>query len=64
MDLFEAFSADPERLLPDSTCKLWRDATDSAEEGMRVIADYISAMTDGYAQKMHQQLFAAHTSIG
>ncbi|MCJ2375603.1 deoxyguanosinetriphosphate triphosphohydrolase family protein [Vibrio sp. ZSDZ34] len=64
MDLFEAFSADPERLLPDSTCKLWRDASDSAEEGMRVIADYISAMTDGYAQKMHQQLFAAHTSIG
>jgi dGTPase len=59
MDLFEAFSADPERLLPESTCQLWRKACGQHDDGMRVIADYISAMTDGYAQKMHQQLFAA-----
>lgn len=61
MDLFEAFSADPERLLPESTRKLWLTASDQQDNGMRVIADYVSAMTDGYAQKMHQQLFAAHS---
>ncbi|MFC5077058.1 Deoxyguanosinetriphosphate triphosphohydrolase [Vibrio thalassae] len=61
MDLFEAFSADPERLLPESTRNLWRKACGQQDTGMRVIADYISAMTDGYAQKMHQQLFAAHS---
>lgn len=59
MDLFEAFSADPERLLPESTCNLWKKACGQHDDGMRVIADYVSAMTDGYAQKMHQQLFAA-----
>lgn len=61
MDLFEAFSADPERLLPESTRKLWQTASGQQDNGMRVIADYVSAMTDGYAQKMHQQLFAAHS---
>lgn len=58
MDLFEALSAAPERLLPKHTQSLWQDA---ATEGakMRVIADYISAMTDGHAQKLHRQLFSS-----
>ncbi|MFA0442535.1 dGTPase [Vibrio sp. 10N.286.49.C2] len=63
MDLFEAFSADPERLLPESTKAVWLQASGYQDQGMRVIADYISAMTDGYAQRMHQQLFAAHSHL-
>ncbi|MDE1221308.1 anti-phage deoxyguanosine triphosphatase [Vibrio aestuarianus] len=60
MDLFEALSADPERLLPETTRGKWQQAEDGSGDGMRVICDYISAMTDGYAQRMHQQLFSAH----
>lgn len=60
MDLFEALSADPERLLPTDTSHKWRNAEQASEEGMRVICDYISAMTDAYAQRLHQELFSAH----
>ncbi|UTZ40703.1 deoxyguanosinetriphosphate triphosphohydrolase family protein [Vibrio campbellii] len=58
MDLFEALSADPERLLPTHTQALWQDAANESAK-MRVIADYISAMTDGHAQKLHRQLFSS-----
>jgi dGTPase len=58
MDLFEALSADPERLLPKHTQELWKEAMDESAK-MRVIADYISAMTDGHAQKLHRQLFSS-----
>jgi dGTPase len=58
MDLFEALSADPERLLPKHTQELWRTASNESAK-MRVIADYISAMTDGHAQKLHRQLFSS-----
>ncbi|GLO60348.1 deoxyguanosinetriphosphate triphosphohydrolase-like protein 1 [Vibrio sp. MACH09] len=60
MDLFEALSADPERLLPDATKQKWLLANEHDGNGMRVICDYIAAMTDGYAQKLHQQLFSYH----
>lgn len=60
MDLFEALSADPERLLPEATRKKWQLADTANGSGMRVISDYIAAMTDGYAQKLHQQLFSAN----
>lgn len=60
MDMFEALSADPERLLPETTQQLWRQACQDHGDGMRVIADYISAMTDGFAQQLHQQLFSSH----
>ena len=59
MDLFEALSADPERLLPEATRKKWQLADNTNSSGMRVISDYIAAMTDGYAQKLHQQLFSS-----
>lgn len=59
MDLFEALSADPERLLPQATGEKWHKAQQQSE-GMRVICDYIAAMTDAYAQRLHQQLFSAH----
>ncbi|MGR5352573.1 anti-phage deoxyguanosine triphosphatase [Vibrio sp. DNB22_19_2] len=58
MDLFEALSAAPERLLPRHTQEVWRNASDERAQ-MRVIADYISSMTDGHAQKLHRQLFSS-----
>lgn len=59
MDLFEAFSANPDRLLPEHTKKSWLSSGDNSA-GMRVIADYISSLTDGHAQRLHQQLFSSH----
>ncbi|WP_413284033.1 anti-phage deoxyguanosine triphosphatase [Vibrio sp. MA40-2] len=69
MDLFEALSADPERLLPEATKRKWllsqkvitqqEHGQTEDEAGMRIISDYIAAMTDGYAQKLHQQLFSS-----
>ncbi|MEF1310329.1 anti-phage deoxyguanosine triphosphatase [Vibrio mytili] len=58
MDIFEALTADPERLLPIHTKELWCHAVTDSDK-MRVIADYISAMTDGHAQKLHRQLFSS-----
>ncbi|MDN3610479.1 anti-phage deoxyguanosine triphosphatase [Vibrio ostreicida] len=59
MDIFEALSADPERLLPIPIRNEWQQSRDPSE-GYRVITDYISSMTDGHAQRLHQQLFASH----
>ncbi|MGF1908277.1 deoxyguanosinetriphosphate triphosphohydrolase family protein [Vibrio kasasachensis] len=59
MDIFEALSADPERLLPVEIRKTWQ-ATECEAQEMRIIADYISSMTDGHAKRLHQQLFSAH----
>ena len=59
MDIFEALSADPERLLPIETRQAWQ-IIDCEAQGMRIIADYISSMTDGHAKRFHQQLFSSH----
>lgn len=59
MELFDALSANPERLLPQPIQQRWREADDHSAE-MRVIADYISSFTDGHAQRLHQQLFSSH----
>ena len=59
MDIFEALSADPERLLPTQVRHQWA-SQESESAGYRVIADYISSMTDGHAQRLHQQLFSSH----
>jgi dGTPase len=58
MALFEAFSSEPSRLLPKNTADRWLKASsvDNAL-GMRVIADYISGMTDGYANRVYANLF-------
>ncbi|GAB2657326.1 anti-phage deoxyguanosine triphosphatase [Vibrio panuliri] len=58
MDIFEALSADPERLLPLEIRHSWQ-SLECETQGMRIIADYISAMTDGRAKRLHQQLFSA-----
>jgi dGTPase len=56
MELFEAFSADPLRLLPINTQQRWLDA-DKQGLGYRVIADYISGMTDGFASRLYSNMF-------
>lgn len=56
MELFDAFSSDPERLLPNNTRKRWEQAQKEAN-GIRVIADYIAGMTDEYAAKKYHHLF-------
>ncbi|WP_218352958.1 anti-phage deoxyguanosine triphosphatase [Alteromonas lipotrueiana] len=58
MSLFEAYSSDPERLLPENTKKRWQKAQDE-NNGHRIIADYISGMTDEFASRHYSTLFAA-----
>tara|TARA_R110002126_G_scaffold92174_4_gene218916 strand:+ start:4357 stop:5733 length:1377 start_codon:yes stop_codon:yes gene_type:complete len=59
MELFEAFASDPERLLPVNTRERWLAELNEGNNSMRVIADYISGMTDGFASRLHQQLFGS-----
>ncbi|WNO60961.1 anti-phage deoxyguanosine triphosphatase [Rheinheimera sp. MMS21-TC3] len=56
MSLFDAFASDPQRLLPANTQVRWQKAPVNLR--LRVICDYISGMTDDYAEHMYQQLFA------
>ncbi|UCX04787.1 anti-phage deoxyguanosine triphosphatase [Shewanella glacialimarina] len=62
MELFEAFASDPERLLPLNTGERWTRAAQEDNNPMRVMADYISGMTDGFAARLHQQLFGGQAS--
>ncbi|WP_371193193.1 anti-phage deoxyguanosine triphosphatase [Glaciecola sp. SC05] len=58
MALFEAFASEPARLLPKNTAQRWLRANEqSATLGLRVIADYISGMTDAYANRVYANLF-------
>lgn len=56
MALFDAFSSDPSRLLPANTQQRWQQAP--AQLKTRVICDYISGMTDDYAEHMYRRLYA------
>ena len=56
MELFEAFASDPERLLPVNTRMRWQHALEQ-DLGMRVIADYISGMTDEFASRLYSNMF-------
>ena len=57
MELFEALSSDPLRLLPNHSAKRWQQAKDNGDNEYRVIADYIAGMTDDYATRLYQALF-------
>ncbi len=57
MELFEAFSSDPQRLLPPNTLARWHEACNIGL-GERVLADYIAGMTDEFAGRIHQSLFS------
>lgn len=56
MELFQAFASDPERLLPDNTRMRWAQAPDENAR-LRVIADYISGMTDEFASRLYSNMF-------
>ncbi|MCU7995956.1 deoxyguanosinetriphosphate triphosphohydrolase family protein [Shewanella glacialipiscicola] len=58
MGLFEAFASDPERLLPLNTQERWRESEQKGLNSHRVLADYISGMTDEFAGRLYQQLFS------
>ncbi|MFM2483618.1 anti-phage deoxyguanosine triphosphatase [Celerinatantimonas yamalensis] len=57
MELFEAFSSDPMRLLPLNTQERWQKADENDNNPYRIIADYIAGMTDEYALRLNQRLF-------
>ncbi|MBW8190097.1 deoxyguanosinetriphosphate triphosphohydrolase family protein [Neiella marina] len=57
MAIFEAYASDPARLLPADAKERWRQqSTDSSR--MRVIADWVSSLTDQSAVRIHKELFA------
>ncbi|PKI17470.1 anti-phage deoxyguanosine triphosphatase [Colwellia sp. 12G3] len=60
MELFEALSSDPMRLLPSNSAKRWQQAVNNQQNSHRIIADYIAGMTDDYATRLYQSLFNAH----
>ena len=62
MELFEALASDPARLLPKHTVQRWLYAKDNNLNEYRVIADYVSGMTDDYATKLYQTLFMPSNS--
>ena len=58
MEIFEALSSDPMRLLPSNTAKRWQQAKHDGLNQHRVIADYVAGMTDEYATRLYQTLFS------
>ncbi|PSV39819.1 anti-phage deoxyguanosine triphosphatase [Photobacterium sp. GB-210] len=64
MELFEAFASDPERLLPDNTRLRWLEAKKLGDNELRIIADYISGMTDGFSQRLYSTLFLPTSETG
>jgi len=58
MELFEALSSDPERLLPNNAKQRWLHASTHGENAHRVISDYIAGMTDDYATNLYKMLFS------
>jgi len=61
MELFDVFSSDPERLLPEATQARWHSANAAGANPNRVIADYIAGMTDEYANRLYTTLFGPRT---
>ena len=64
MELFEALSSDPQRLLPNNTLKRYQAAQETGTNAYRVIADYVAGMTDDYATRLYRTLFAPSMSQG
>ncbi|MFW8589583.1 anti-phage deoxyguanosine triphosphatase [Glaciecola sp. 2405UD65-10] len=54
--LFDAFHNEPMRLLPLNTMERWKQA-EGEELKARIIADYLSGMTDDYANRVFKNLF-------
>ncbi|MGB5444207.1 MAG: anti-phage deoxyguanosine triphosphatase [Psychromonas sp.] len=62
MELFEAFNAGPLRFLPEQVKTLWKAQKGDISREKRVIADYISSLTDNHALRLHSRLFSSHQS--
>ena len=60
-ELFESFASEPMRLLPINTRERWQKAPNENAQ-MRVIADYISGMTDEHANRLYSHLFLPKSS--
>lgn len=54
--LFEAFSSDPEMLMPKDFVGVYKKQ-ETVTDQMRVICDYISGMSDAFAGKIYSRLF-------
>jgi dGTPase len=54
LSVFEAFSAEPERLLPHDTYLDYEQATDK----LRVICDYVAGMTNAHLLRTYDRLFS------
>lgn len=59
IELFEALASDPARLLPKSTLVKYDSEKDESGR-MRVICDYIAGMTDEYATRLYEKIYAPH----
>jgi len=63
MELFEAFESGPLRFLPERAKALWKAHDGDVSQQQRVIADYISSLTDNHALRLHASLFSSnHTA--
>lgn len=57
VELFSVLASDPHRFLPASTREVYeRQVSFGEQEGMRVICDYVSGMTDDYATKLYEKI--------
>ncbi|MCP4324234.1 MAG: deoxyguanosinetriphosphate triphosphohydrolase family protein [Psychromonas sp.] len=59
MELFEAFNAGPLRFLPEQVKEVYKQQTECSRR-KRVIADYISSLTDNHALRLHASLFSSN----
>ncbi len=57
MEIFDALSSDPMRLLPREIAKEWHDTEKNGENCHRIICDYMASMTDDYANRLYNKLF-------
>ncbi|MBM6549665.1 anti-phage deoxyguanosine triphosphatase [Marinomonas ostreistagni] len=57
LEMFEALSADPARLLPKELAKEWQHISDAGGNGHRIICDYMASMSDDYASRIYKTLF-------
>ncbi len=62
MELFEAFNAGPMRFLPEPVKRLWQAQNGDSSREKRVLADYISSLTDNHALRLHASLFSSYQS--
>ncbi|MFT2109681.1 anti-phage deoxyguanosine triphosphatase [Marinomonas sp. 2405UD68-3] len=57
MEIFDALSSDPMRLLPREIAKEWKNIEHSGGNCHRIICDYMASMTDDYASRLYNKLF-------